>query len=173
MLYTIIGRQTSGVEVTGYVVKENSTGAIKLIPKDGVYIMALSKQISNVTAQKFKDKIVMKGIGTKLSDLPKYDKDGRLIEKAEKGNNNKLRITITGKVVQGKGIVAYRVHYVNPSIQKSGDVILPKNKVFKYAKDGYITNARFQESNGKGILRGIDCRLASLPMVRLDKEPAY
>ena len=164
MVYSVIGRHKSGANVVGYVLRDESTGVMSLKDRDTTYKLALDKQIINAKAQVYKGTVVMKGTIDRLSDLPLYDEAMQPI--LEFTGKPEVRCNkITGKVLQGKSIVKYRVTYmVNDIPIESG--LLDKDVVIELARNGMIDNARVQKSNGVDILRGTSSRrLSSIPVV--------
>lgn len=167
MLYTIIGRVMNGVEVEGYILEECSTKQRRYECKKTTYLLALSKQINNAQAQKSNGAIVMKGTnGCKLINLRKYNKDGTPVSTDGKDGVRKVLLTLTGKIIQGKGILGYTATYIDTATGAKGGTVLTRSQAMECARLGVITNARYQKSNGAEILRGVDYKLASLPIVK-------
>lgn len=162
--YTIIGRQRNGTIISGYILRENATGRIGAFPKETVYRLAIDKQINDVITQEYNGRITMKGTKYKISDLPNYDENGKIIPREQKSEMNAPKMIINGKVVDGKNVVAYRVARVVNGVV-THQTILDRDSVIKYAKSGAIANVRYQKSNGADILRGVDCNLAKLPII--------
>lgn len=160
--YTLVGRQTSGTNVIGYIVMENRSGCVMPMRKEIVYKLALNKQISDVVAQNYKGKITMKGVKYKISELPVYDSNGNIIQDSEPQENKKIYIVY--KVVNGKNTLAYGIE-IRVGNRTVNSAVLSRDTIIKLAKQGAIENARYQSSNGKDILRGVRCNIAELPSV--------
>ena len=164
--YTIIGRQRNGTVILGYILKDEQTGNIGVFPKETVYRLAMNKQINDVITQEYNGKITMKGTKYRISDLPNYDVNGNLIAKEQRNEENKPYLILNGKCIDGKNIVAYRMAMIEGG-RVVKEVIVDRRKVMEYAQRGIIANARYQKSNGADILRGVDCKLSSLPIVQV------
>ena len=164
--FTIIGRQRNGTTIDGYILRDNETGEVRPYPKRTVYEYAFRKLISDVIVQEYKGKITMKGTKYKISELPCYDEFGNRINKQDTNENLKPKVILNGKCTDGKNIVAYRVAMVIGGVV-TNQKLISRAKVMELAKSGAISNARYQQSNGVGILRGVDCKLANLPNVEL------
>lgn len=159
--YMVIGRYTEGVNILGYMVQDMITGNAGICDRKHVEMMALNKTIENVTAQVYNGKVIMKGLNCKLSELPKYDKNGNLIVAAQKQPAVTEEIIITDRIGDGKTITGYVVALINNGV-KCSEARLSRDKVMELARDGKIANARVQMSNGKPVLRGVKCELAKL-----------
>lgn len=160
-----IGRYTEGVNVLGYIIKDLSTGESKLLPRADVEKLALDKKICNITAQVYCGKILIKGIDCKLSSLPNYDSKGRLIDKTENVNRKQEGLMVTARIMNGKSTTGYVLALLTNGA-KCGEKRLSKDKVIQLAEDGHIMNLRVQKSNGKYVLRGVNCELAKLPSIK-------
>lgn len=163
MLYSIIGRHMNGANVIGYVLRDENTGEMSLKDRDTTYKIALDKNMVNAKAQVYKGTVVMRGTFGKLSNLPLYDADMRPI--IDKADVEVRTTTITGKVLQGKAIVKYRVtEAVNGIPVRSG--FIDKDQVANLARKGLIDNIRVQRCNGEDILRSTDnFKLSEVPVV--------
>lgn len=160
--YTIMGRQVKGTKVIGYILYKVDTNETICLPRDDVYKLAMNKQVNDVTAQEYNGAITIKGTKHKLNSLPKYDINGKLLS-----NNNtedQINVSIIYKIVNGKNIIGYGIEV------KSGDNIiksttLSKEDVIVMAKQGIISNVRYQRNNGKDILRGVGCNMSDIPSI--------
>lgn len=159
--YIVIGRYTEGVSILGYMVQDLATGEKAVLNRKNVEMLALNKNIENVTAQVYNGKVIMKGSNCKLSELPKYDKHGNLITATQKQPTVTEEIIITDRIGDGKTITGYVVALINNGV-KCSEARLSREKVMELARDGKIANARVQMSNGKPVLRGVKCELAKL-----------
>lgn len=68
--YKIVGKYMSGKEVTGYELKASEKDKNGKYGKDEVAFLVGKGQITNCTGQIYNDKVVLKGKGMNLSDLP-------------------------------------------------------------------------------------------------------
>ena len=110
--YMVIGRYVSGVNVLGYVLRRNSDGETQLFSRSEVEVMAFKKQIGNMSAQRYKGRIVIKGTDCRLSDLPNYDSNGNIISSEIKSGDKNEAIYITARVLDGKNITGYMVSLI-------------------------------------------------------------
>lgn len=160
--FTLIGRQTSGANVIGYVLISNTNRKILRLSKEEVYKLAMEKKISDVVAQEYNGRVNMRGTKYKISSLPNYDDKGKIIDKETKEKLPRQRILLTTRLTSGKNTIGYGLTLV----QHGGiikEVMLSREKVMELAKKGFIDNARYQSSNGKDILRGVGCNINGLP----------
>lgn len=160
----IIGRQTNGTHVLGYILQERISGVIKPASKETTYKLALEKHIENVVAQVYNGKISMKGVNFKVSSLPNYDQNGNLIRNNSENTEQTRKLYLTGRKVDGNTTLGYNVALVvNGKIVR--ETYLSRQEVMECAQSGMIANARHQKSNGKDILRGVDCNINKLPLI--------
>ncbi|MBR1453578.1 MAG: hypothetical protein IJ593_02920 [Lachnospiraceae bacterium] len=164
-IYEIIGRQTDGVKVSGYVLHNCMTGVNEIVTRDECYSMAMNKQIKNITVQIYDGKVTMKGVNYKVSELPRYDMNGNriVIEEAPKVVN---KIFVTGKIYNGKHIDKYRVTLFTNG-KPVDNRIITKDELYELAAKGKIANARCQKLNNEYILRGINYNLSKLPVLEI------
>ena len=160
--YEIIGRVPNGTSIAGYVVRNRMTGEVTMLQKGIVEQLALCKNIYNASAQIYNNIVNLKGIGCKLSQLPKYSATGELIDT---NNTKKYQVEpflkIIGRVQKYREICGYILEYRDREdkiIRKK----FTKEKVLELARAGYITNAKAQLNNGELMLRGIDEDLGAL-----------
>lgn len=162
-VYEIIGRCTEGSSIIGYVLSRNNRSA--LVKRDEVERLALENKVSNAKVQIYKNRLILKGNGTKLNTLPKYDSYGRPLLN-NKVRDESIKFKIISRIMDNKTIAGYELIMIH-----NGDVIdsgqYSKERVIEFIKAGYITNARVQQSGGKDIVRGINCDIAKLPSKRL------
>lgn len=159
----IITRYMDGVKVIGYGLIDN-LGNHHVMAKDTVEQIALTKQIVNCTAQRYRDTIVMKGINCKLIDLPVIEVSSGKIRGEDDNNKKKImknQITLIGRITKGKTTVGYVVKTTNGEEKK-----LSRNKVLVLARQGKISNARAQLYGERLILRGVGFELTQLPVLK-------
>lgn len=156
MLYRIEGRYMRGTTVTDYYLIDQN-GNKHRMSKDEVGRLALNKQIVNCVAQQYGGQIVMKGLNCKLNQLPILrDNDPNIVIV-----NNPSRFTtllITMRIIQNRRVVGYVLRDYAGNEQ-----CVQKEQVISLAATGKVSNARVQRSQGKSILRGVNCNLAELP----------
>ena len=168
--YQIVGRYKDGKEVTDYHLQSIDTGKSGRFSKELVCYLAGRGQITNCTAQIYKDQVILRGNGMSLDDLPIINEDGALknadgLGKVRKGTSAIEAIemfNIVGIVKSGRSIAGYVLQNAGCGIKK-----FKRPQVIEMAKAGKIGNARVQMSNGREILRGIDCKLDELPTEKI------
>lgn len=150
--YEIIGRITQGTTVVAYMINDRTNNSKSKLEKCIIEQLALNKQIYNCTAQVYENIVNLKGINCKLSKLPKYTEDGKIIEDVDKPKKKVVPdLKIVGKVQSGRSIVAYVIAPLNDS---SKLMKLSKDNVLQLAQDGRLSNAKVQMNNGDIMLRG-------------------
>lgn len=160
--YEIIGRIPNGTYIAGYVLYNRINGEITTEQKGVVEQLALNKNIYNANAQIYNNIVNLKGINCKLSQLPKYCADGRLIEDKQKSNKNiKPFLRIVGRVQRSREICAYIVEYRDKA-NKLARKRIEKDKIIDLARNGYIENAKVQLNGGELMLRGVNVDLTTL-----------
>ena len=163
--YMAIGRYVEGVNVLGYVLRDMNNGTTGLVRRSEVEKLALDKMIGNIAAQVYNGKVIMKGQDCKLSELPNYDSEGTILDTRLKGCGNSEEIMLSARILDGKSTIGYTVSLVCNGVTVDNKQVT-REKAIKLARNGYIANARVQMSNGKPILRGMNCDLAQLPILR-------
>lgn len=154
-----------GTEVTGYHLQSIDSGKAGKYTRDQVCYLVGRGQVTNCTGQLYKEKVLLRGNGMSLEDLPVQQEDGTLrnAEKLGKTSKNSTvnmmeKFTIIGTIKQGRSVVGYLVQNSGMATKK-----LQREQVIELARNGAITNAKVQNYNGKVLLRGSNCDLGSLP----------
>lgn len=171
--YQIVGRYMNGSEVTGYYLQSIDTGKSGKFTKGQVCFLIGRKQVTNCTAQLYKDDVLLRGNGMSLNDLPIINEDGELRNSGNLGNIRKgtkavdavNMFTIVGAIKSGRNVVGYVVQNAGCGIKK-----LRRDQVIKLAQQGKIGNARVQSYNGSLILRGVGCDLGDLPAENITRQ---
>lgn len=169
--YQIVGRYMSGKEVVGYHLQSIDTGKSGRYTKEQVCWLVGRDQITNCTGQIYQDKVLLRGKGMSLEDLPvQYDDgDTRNMEqlgKIRKGTsvpNAMEQFMIVGTIKSGRNTVGYVVQNAGCGIKK-----LKRQQVIELASAGKIGNARVQNYNGNVLLRGVGCNLDELPSENIE-----
>ena len=165
MLYRLVGQCKNGVKVEGYIIEDQSNNR-NYIPKQELERLVMLKKVVNAHGQLYNGKFYIKGKNCKLTDLPILDCKGNLIPR-----NGQRKVTpymrIIKRVVKGKDTIAYQLevkHNENGNIESG---VVPRETVLQFAETGVLINARVQKDGGKSILRGVNCDLSKLPIVRV------
>lgn len=164
--YQIVGRYMSGKEVTAYHLQSLETGKDGKYTREQVAFLVGRDQVSNCEGQIYKDKVILRGKGMSLEDLPIQQEDGTLsrtdnIGKVRKGTEAKDALTqviIVGSLVRGRNVLGYVVQNAG-----GGQKNLKRQDLLQLARDGRVGNARVQMYNGNYILKGVGCDLSQLP----------
>ena len=173
--YQIVGRYMNNKEVTGYHLVSSENGKSARYTREQVSFLAGKGVITNCTAQIYKDKLLIRGVGCDLNSLPVQMEDGTMqrtgsvgrIKRGETAEEIMNKLNVVKAIVQGRNTVGYVV-------QNNGgkQVRVSRADMFKLAKEGRLGNVRYQEYNGKPILRGVGINLNELPTESIGGEQA-
>lgn len=171
IMYQIVGRYMNGSEVTGYHLQSMESGKSGKFTREQITFLVGSGQITNCKGQIYKDKVLLRGVGISLDDLPVKQENGTLtrtdgVGKIRKGTSTEDVMTqaiVTHALVKGRQVVGYIIKNTG-----GGSIRLPREKVMELAKNGRIGNMGYQTSNGKPILRGIGVNLNELPTIAVE-----
>lgn len=164
--YQIVGRYMNGKEVTAYHLQSIETGKAGRYSREQVAYLVGRDQVTNCVGQIYQDKLLLRGKGMSLEDLPVQQEDGTLkrtdnIGKIRKGTsaaNAMEQWMIVGTLKAGRNTVGYVVQNAGCGIKK-----VKRQQVIELAKVGKIGNARVQTYQGKELLRGVGVNLDELP----------
>ena len=169
--YQIVGRYMSGKEVTGYHLQSIETGKSGKFSRDQIAFLIGREQITNCTAQIYQDKVLLRGKGMSLEDLPIQYEDGTTKNTEQLGKVTKgadvsqvmEKFTIVGAIKSGRNTVGYIIQNAGCGIKR-----IKRQQVIELAQQGKIANARVQMYQGKPLLRGVGCNLDTLPSENID-----
>ena len=164
--YQIVGRYMDGKEVTGYHLQSLETGKTGRYSKEQVAYLVGREQITNCSGQIYQDKLLLRGVGCSLEDLPVQQEDGSLrrtsaVGHIRKGTSNQdamTQLNIVGSIVRGRNVLGYVLQNAG-----GGQTKVDRNKLLELAKEGRIGNARVQMYQGRYILKGVGVDLSQLP----------
>lgn len=170
-MYQIVGRYMRGAEVTGYHLQSIENGKSKKYTREQVCWLVGRGQVTNCEGQLYQDKVLLRGIGVSLEDLPVQQESGEIqransvhnIRKSDTGTDVMTKLFITQSITDGRNVVGYVV-----TNSGGGTANLSRAQVLELAKDGKLGNASFQTSNGKPILRGVGINLNELPSIKVN-----
>ena len=171
VLYQIVGRYMDGKEVTGYHLQGNNGKSGRYTREQVAYLVGRD-QITNCTGQIYQDKLILRGVGVSLDSLPVQQEGGSLsrtdnIGKVRKGTSAAdamTQVMLVKAIVNGRNVIGYIVQNAGGATQN-----INRQQTLELAKAGRIGNARYQESNGKPILRGVNTNLNDLPTVSAEE----
>ena len=171
--FQIVGRYMNGKEVSAFHLHSLASGKSGKFPKEFVAYLIGKEAVTNCTAQIYNGKLLFRGKGMSLDDLPMVDKNGELkntdgIGKVRVGTENSAaleQLMIVGALKAGRNTVGYVVQNAG-----CGTARLSRKKVIELASQGKIGNARVQNYNGDKLLRGVGINLDSLPSEEVKME---
>lgn len=172
IMYQIVGRYMDGTEVTGYHLQSMDRGKSGRYTREQVAYLVGRDQVTNCSGQIYKDKLLLRGVGISLDDLPVQQENGVLsrtenIGKVRKGvsaADAMTQVMIVKCVIDGKNTLGYIVQNAGGQTK-----YVDRATLLEMAREGKIGNARVQDYNGKVLLRGIDCNLNQLPIVKAEE----
>ena len=166
--YEVVGRVPDGTSVVAYICLDRENGKHTMLSKGIVEQLALNKNIYNVQAQIYNNIVNLKGINCKLSQLPRYNANGSIIENNTVSNKKDIVpfIRIIGRVQKSKSISGYIVEYKTKD-NKTARKKIDKEMMLGLARKGYVINAKAQLNNGVLMLRGLN---EDLGMLKTYKE---
>lgn len=164
--FQIVGRYLDGKTVTAYHLQSLGSGKAGKYTKEQVAYLIGKELITNCTAQIYKGKLLLRGKGMSLDDLPTKQENGELkntdsigrIKRGTSAEDAMEQLMIVGALKSGKRTVGYIAQNAG-----CGTVRLSRKKVLELAEQGKIGNARVQNYNGDKLLRGVGINLDSLP----------
>lgn len=164
--YQIVGRYMNGKEVSAYHLQSIETGKAGKFTREQVAFLVGRGQVTNCEGQLYQDKVLLRGNGISLEDLPVQQENGSLyrtdaLGKIRRGTDIKdalTQVTIVGSLVRGRNVLGYVIQNAG-----GGTKQVSRQDVLELARNGRIGNARVQMYNGNPILKGVGCDLSQLP----------
>lgn len=172
--YQIVGRYMDGKEVTAYHLQSIETGKAGRYSREQVAYLVGRDHITNCIGQIYQDKLLLRGKGMSLEDLPVQQEDGTLkrtdnIGKVRRGTSAADAMEqwmIVGTIKSGKNTVGYVVQNAGCGIKR-----VKRQQVIELARARKIGNARVQMYNGNELLRGVNVNLDELPSESITPTP--
>ena len=164
--YQIVGRYMDGKEVTAYHLQSLENGKSGRYTKDQIYFLVGRDQITNCEGQLYQDKVILRGKGMSLEDLPIQQENGAItrtdnVGKVRRGATTAdvmTQVIIVGSLVRGRNVAGYVVQNAG-----GGRTSVNRDELLQLARDGRIGNARVQNYQGRLILKGVGVDLSQLP----------
>lgn len=164
--YQIVGRYMDGKEVTAYHLQSLENGKSGRYTKDQIYFLVGRDQITNCEGQLYQDKVILRGKGMSLEDLPIQQENGTItrtdnVGKVRRGATTAdvmTQVIIVGSLVRGRNVAGYVVQNAG-----GGRTSVNRDELLQLARDGRIGNARVQSYQGRLILKGVGVDLSQLP----------
>ena len=165
--YQIVGRYMDGKEVTAYHLQSIDTGKSGRYTREQVAYLVGRGQITNCIGQLYQDKVILRGNGMNLDDLPVQYEDGKSrnmdkLGRVKKGTDVADAMTqfmIIGTIKSGRNVVGYVIQNAGCGVKR-----IKRQQLLELAEAGRIGNARVQNYKGRTILRGINCNIDELPV---------
>ena len=168
--FKIVGRVMESTRVKGYWLFDSVTNTFKYLEKPKVDQMALSKMISNCTAQNYQGTVTLKGTEFKIQSLPKYDTLGNRVDghsslvsqqkKAREINNPEYKLAF--KIINSKQTTGY----YDVQIVTGKKMFMTKDEVIQLALNGKIKDVRAVKLKDRYTLRGINFQVDDLPAIQ-------
>ena len=164
--YQIVGRYMDGKEVTAYHLQSLENGKAGRYTKEQTIFLVGRGQVTNCEGQIYQDKVLLRGKGISLEDLPVQQENGDLsrttgVGKVRRGTaagDAMTQVMIVGSLVRGRNVLGYIIQNAG-----GGTTQIDRDKLLVLAREGRVGNARVQMYQGKPILKGVDCDLSALP----------
>ncbi len=163
--YQIVARAMSGKEVTGYYLQSFESGKQGFYTKEQVAYLVGRDSITNCKGQLYQDKVLLRGVGISLEDLPIVNDDGiknsdnlGRIRRGTTAADAVNQVNIIGLIVNGRNTLGYIVQNAG-----GGTANVERNKLLSIAREGKVGNARVQLYRGQMILKGVNCDISALP----------
>lgn len=101
MSFKITGRYMNGREVTGYHMVDLKTGRARKYTREQVCFYAGAKQIENCMGNVYEDKVILRGVGVALEDLPiKQEGTIQMHEQTDDRNAGKASTSVNRNIVK-------------------------------------------------------------------------
>lgn len=167
--YQIVGRYMDGKEVVGYHLQSMDSGKSGRYTREQIAFLVGRGQVTNCQGQIYQDKLILRGVGMNLDDLPVKQENGDLtrtdsIGKVRKGTSAADAMTqfiLVGAIVSGRNTVGYVIR--NSAGQTKQ---ISRDETINLAKNGRLGNATVQEYGDRIILRGLGTNLNKLPIIQ-------
>ncbi len=164
--YQIVGRYMDGKEVTAYHLQSLDSGKAGRYTKEQVCFLVGRDQVTNCEGQIYGEKVLLRGKGISLEDLPVQQENGTLsrtdnVGKVRRGTSAEdamTQVIIVGSLVRGRNVLGYVVQNAG-----GGRTNVNRDELLQLAREGRIGNARVQRYNGRLILKGVGVDLSQLP----------
>lgn len=179
--YNLVGRYMTGSSVAGYEIQDKATGQNLTRSRGQVCLLVGAGRIENCDARIDKDRVILIGVGINIDELPvcrlKKDKNtANVIESVKDTHSNgskedipdfkKYDITKRFEKKSETGrykTVGYGLRNIN-----GNEIPAKVSDVYKLCKTGMVRNATAQLLHGEILLRGVDCKLRDLPVIRMN-----
>lgn len=172
-MYQMVGRYMAGKEVVAYHLQSLETGKSGRYTKEQIAYLVGRGQITNCEGQIYQDKVLLRGKGISLEDLPVQQVNGSLsrtdsigkIRRGVTGDEAMTQLMIVGSIVRGRNVLGYVVQNAG-----GGRTKMSRADVIELARNHRVGNARVQMYNNNPILKGDGTDLSQLPKIEADGQ---
>jgi hypothetical protein len=175
-MYQIVGRYMNGAEVTGYHLQSMDSGKNGRYTREQVVYLVGRDQVTNCSGQIYQDKVLLRGVGVSLEDLPVVQESSGEITRTEnigrvkKGTDAAsalTQFTIVGTIVSGRNTIGYTIANAGGATRD-----ISKAQVIELIGAKKIGNARTQTYKGETLIRGVGCDISELPVKKAENMVA-
>lgn len=168
--YSMVGRYTSGNQVTGYHLVDTETREGRKFTREQVVFLIGADRVVNCRGQINGGDVIIRGKGFEMRELPIVREDGSINTRQNDAAGQMRRGATSEMVLQGVRLVAAVTHgrsTVGYVVQDTARrlLVLSRMQTMQLAQKGMVNNARVQSNNGTLILRGVGCNLNELRSV--------
>ena len=172
--YQVVGRYMDGKEVTAYHLHSMETGKAGKYSREQMAYLVGRGQVTNCSGQLYQDRVLFRGVGCSLDDLPVQQENGALTRQGNIGHVRKgttaedamTQVMLIGKIVKGRNVIGYFVQNAGGAKARVDRV-----KLLELARNGRVGNARVQMYQGNPVLKGVNCNLQELPNFDENGQP--
>ena len=165
--YQIVGRYLDGNKTVAYHLQDMDAGIDKKYTREQVYYLIGRGQITNCEAQIYQDKVLLRGVGMSLKDLPAVQIETGELSNTESVGHVRRGATPEEVMTQFNlvGIVTVDGKLAGYTISNSaGQTIdVKREKIIELAQEKKLGNATVQNYKGRVIIRGKGIKLSELP----------
>lgn len=152
--YKITGRYMEGIQIIGYQLL-SETGETSKIKKETMEKMAEQGLITNCKVITYNNKVYVRGIGIRISELPILNISDN------KSDGTKSTMEIVGRLLSNTELVGYLVR------ESTGtEYRISKEKAWLLTMEGTISNAEARISGDNKLILGKGIELRKLPSIQ-------
>lgn len=152
--YKLTGRYMEGIKIIGFQLLSEAGEASK-VKRETVEKMAEQELITNCKVIKDSNKVYLRGIGVRISELPILNISD------SKSDSKKSTMEIVGRLIQGTELVGYLIR------ESTGtEYRISKEKAWTLTMEGVISNAEARISGENKLILGKGVELRKLPSIQ-------
>lgn len=171
IMYSVTKRYVSGKSTIGYDVQSESGDKTNKLTREQLCYLLGRGQIKNCTGSVNQGRMVIRGKGISLDTLPTVEVEPKASAKAGASTNTSAASTskagvkkstatqfaVIGKIKQGNSVVGYMVD------GGKGQKRVGRSQFIDLVKSGKVSNVKWQNYQGKVLLRGVGIEMKALP----------